>query len=175
MKIWRNLAIMFFLLFSVENARAFFAQDMSSALSYNNVGRNGRGNAKPAVAGFLPGYATYGGDMNVDKSGIADKIIGKVSPQALVVDFRSKKTTLQAAIPNNYIFYVVLPQQEGSRWIIDSKNEFLEKTESKNDNDILIQTFRTLKSGQTTVYFDKMTTEAPYKSLQSKVLRIRIE
>lgn len=154
------------------SVNAFVAQDASSALSYQNYGRDGV--ADSSARKGLPDYVSYGGDVNVDHAGIAEKMIGKGSSEMVSVDFRDKKTTLQAMFPTDYNFKVILPETEGSRWMIDHDKSFIEQVDSQSSGKMRIVEFRSLKAGQTVIYFDNMTTSMPYKSLQSRVLRIRI-
>ena len=151
---------------------AFVAQDPSSALSFQNYGRDGDGgnSARKSSAG----YVSYGGDMNVDHEGIADKMIMKNPSGTVSVDFRTEKTTMQAMFPNNYNFKVILPETEGANWVIDTNKDYVTQVDSQSNGKIRVVEFRLIKAGQTVVYFDNMTTSAPYKSLQSRVLRIRI-
>lgn len=156
-------AIMFW---GCSEAGAFVAQDASSALSYQNYGRDG-GSSQKSLSG-------HGGDMNVDHEGIADKMIMKVPAGTISVDFRNQKTTLQAMFPNNYNFKVILPEIEGGNWVIDANKDFAEQVDSQSDGKTKVIEFHLLKAGQTTIYFDNMTNSTPSKSLQSRVLRIRI-
>ncbi len=163
------LAVMFF---GCGKADAFVAQDASSALSYQNYGRDGdSGNAAQKASS---GYVSYGGDMNVDHEGIADKMIMKNPSGTISVDFRNEKTTQQAMFPDNYNFKVILPEVEGANWVIDTNKEFAIQVDSQSNGKVKVVEFHLIKAGQTVIYFDNMTTSAPYKSLQSKVLRIRI-
>ena len=166
-----SLAIVVF--FDSNFARAFVAQKISDALSFNNTSRAAYSRAPQEKEQKQdPVVIMNAGPIDYDE--IAEKLLPNEEAEKFYVDMRKKSSQNIAAKPGQ-TFFVVLPEDDGSSWIIADDLKIAEIVSSEHSKNKRIIEFRILRCGEETFFMDNLIIrENQRKILQSKIIRLRV-
>lgn len=146
-------------------ARAFVVQEYKDATSYGNAVR-------------APAIDKKAEDKKAkSKSTAPDKILPKTSSKFLksqtektyVVNLNDVKTK-SLVVPIGYSIFFSLTEEDDADWKADDSNSnFFRLVNSSKKDDLRVFEFKSLKSGDSKIYFDKIINGASVKSVIVKV------
>lgn len=167
-----SLAIVIF--FDSNSARAFVAQKIGDALSFNNTSRAAFSRAPQEKEQKQDSIVIMNAGP-IDYDEIAEKLLPNEEAEKFYVDMRKKSSQNIAAKPGQ-TFFVVLPEEDGSSWLLADNLKIVEAVSSEHNKNKRIIEFRILRCGEETFFIDNLIVkENQNKILQSKIIRLRVK
>ena len=158
------------LAFSTSESAAFSVQSLNDAFSYNNIARDyvHPAPAKPEKSNTAPIIVD---DTPIDYQTIAEKLLSKNGPQKLYINFcKTTAQNVQGKIKQT--FFVILPEEEGTKWVMDTKCADI--IDSQKDKHRRIWKLQLKKGGKENVFIDNIDTKNQTVK-QSRILRLWVQ
>ncbi len=161
----------FALVFSASESAALSVQSLGEAFSYNNVARDFTASA-PADLEKTPQPQTEAVDNTpVDYETIAEKLLSQTGPEKVYINF-CKHTAQNVQGKTKQTFFVILPEDEGTKWVMNAKCADIISTQKDGNRRIL--ELRLTKSGRENIFIDNIDPSAKTVK-QSRILRLWVQ
>lgn len=156
-------------LFWACSAAAFVVTE-NDPLSFVNVARDGGIIIRPADAP-APEIEVRRSDDKVDYQAIAAKLLPKRN-RYMTINFTSS-TYRSISIRRNFIVQVILPQEEGTNWHIDTNESIVRPQNTSAKDGVRIFEFLSMRRGNTRIYLDNYNL-SDNRTIQSRIIKVRV-
>ncbi len=153
----------------VDSATAFVVTE-NNPISFINVARDGGIIIRPADAP-APQIEVRRSDDKVDYQAIAAKLLPKRNDY-MTINLTSS-TYHSISIRRDFIIQVILPQNEGTSWRIDTDEKIIRPLNTTVKDGVRIFEFLSYHRGYAKIYLDNYNV-ADNRAVQSRIIKVRV-